>query len=625
MFLVSRWEILATKDPDKTLGQRHIEAVRKYFLDKGEEPRTCSVEGCDREVLVIKNPDGETVEFDKCIFHVDKENEYWIENYYRDDYESYKKRRDEAIEKEEPFDEDFQIEWNEKLVAQFWELIREFKDIVFDESDTYRKWGILVSIANSYNFSRFVFPKFENIETESDDNTDNVDNESSDSSNIESSLKKDSNFWTTSEGLIFRRQVYFENSTFVDEAKFNGIKFEKEAIFSNSKFFNIVAFTESTFMGNLLFEKAIFLNKTDFENVKVSETEEAIFSESKFFNNSTFERCKMNSSFAKCLFLGEANFNNSKFIRKSDFSLAKFKKKANFKRALFIKIDTDKVNFNNTYFFEETDLDSLNFKGNNIEIDFSDMYSVYPISISLSITGSGSLLFKVPSHYNLLILYNSNLSRFNDICFDGDVENVKFLNINWGKIDGKRFCKDEENRKKRDIFRQIKLALDKQENYIDARKFYALEMWAYGEELKSLLQENQEENSITWKDKLSLYTDIAVYKFYELTSNFGLSWIKPLSFLILFAFLYMVLLKFKFIFSVIPVLLWKSGFYSYTLLIAPIDLLNKFARTIIPIIPGIASMQKEIEGFEFITLLYYSFSAYLIYQFVMAIRRKVRR
>ncbi len=618
---MSQWEILTTDDPNKTLGQRHIEAVRKHFLDKGEEPRTCSVEGCYREVLVIKNPDGKTVEFDKCIFHVDKENEYWIENYYRNDYESYKNRRDEAIEKELPFNEDFKIEWNEKLVAQFWELIREFKDIAFDESDTYRKWGILISTANSYNFSQFVFPKFENIETEYDDDTNDVDGGSSDSSDIESSLKKDSNFWTTSEGLIFKRQVYFENSTFIDEAKFNGIKFVEEATFSNSKFFNKIAFTKSIFERDLLFKESIFLNEADFENVKADE-KPANFSESKFFNYLTFRNCEMNSNFSNCLFLGEANFNNSKFIRKADFSLATFKKKVNFRRAIF---NVNKVTFNNAYFFEETDLDSLNFEGNNIEIDFSDMYSVYPISISLSIKGSGSLLFKVPSHYNLLILYNSNLSRFNNICFDGDVENVKFLNINWGKIDGKRFCKDEENRKKRDIFRQIKLALDKQENYIDARKFYALEMWAYGEELKSFLQENQEKNSITWKDKLTLYTDIAVYKFYEWTSNFGLSWIKPLSFLIFFSFLYMVLLKFKFIFSVIPVLLWKSGFYSYTLLIAPIDLLNKFARTIIPIIPGIASMQKEIEGFEFITLLYYSFSAYLIYQFVMAIRRKVRR
>jgi len=152
---VSQWEILATDDPNKTLGQRHIEAVRKYFNDN---PPICSVEGCNREVLVIKNPYGKTVEFDKCIFHVDKENKYWIENYYRDDYESYKKRRDEAIEKEEPFDEDFQIEWNEKLVAQFWELIREFKDIVFDESDIYRKWGL--SVSNTLNFRKFIFPFF---------------------------------------------------------------------------------------------------------------------------------------------------------------------------------------------------------------------------------------------------------------------------------------------------------------------------------------------------------------------------------------------------------------------------------------------------------------------------------
>ncbi|NPB04380.1 MAG: hypothetical protein GXO39_08225, partial [Thermotogae bacterium] len=56
------------------------------------------------------------------------------------------------------------------------------------------------------------------------------------------------------------------------------------------------------------------------------------------------------------------------------------------------------------------------------------------------------------------------------------LEEMRFTNVNWGDMNTERFSPEllrGNPRAARDIYRQIKLALDSQENYIDARKFYA--------------------------------------------------------------------------------------------------------------------------------------------------------
>ncbi len=591
---MSQWEILATDDPNKTLGQRHIEAVRKYFLDKGEKPRTCSVEGCYREVLVIKNPDGETVEFDKCIFHVDKENEYW-----------YKEKTDKINIYNTTI-----LDWNDTLVHQFWELIREFKNVKSDklkDMDDYTKWGILErnfmgNLDKIYRFSSFVFPNFETFVSYTYAENNFKINiafvkpykiETHTQGNFIARAKKNFSFWNSDEPLVFDYNVEFSGAKFIDKAYFPYINFKEKAFFNKVRFLQGSDFSNSVFQDDIHLNDALFLYA--------------------FFNNVKFHK--------------SVNINKSYFENILSFYGAYF---SNHSSLSAKNIVSRNMSFKNARIEGLIQLSSIT----TCEIDLENTVIISSgkivISINKNCTNS-EMTLKFPPSSDGIIITDSDLRTFKLLHFGGNIEDVRFINVNWGEVSKERFCPDiTDYRKKRDIFRQIKLALDKQENYIDARKFYALEMWAYGEELKSLLQENQEENSITWKDKLNLYTDITVYKFYEWTSNFGLSWIKPLFLLITLSILFGSKELIRTIiypyYKMLAEMNFQSFLYGQSLILELISRpLNWIAEQIISIIPGIASMQKEIEGFEFITLLYYSFSAYLIYQFVMAIRRKVRR
>ncbi len=64
--------------------------------------------------------------YQTCIFHCQKENEIWMEN-FNDGYEEYAKRRDKAIQEGKSFDEEFEIKWNEDLIEEFWRKIRAYR------------------------------------------------------------------------------------------------------------------------------------------------------------------------------------------------------------------------------------------------------------------------------------------------------------------------------------------------------------------------------------------------------------------------------------------------------------------------------------------------------------------
>jgi hypothetical protein len=67
----------------------------------------------------------------------------------------------------------------------------------------------------------------------------------------------------------------------------------------------------------------------------------------------------------------------------------------------------------------------------------------------------------------------------------------------------------------------LKLALDSQKDYINANKFYALEMRAYEKQLK---EEGCTKDN--WQDRI-------VFTFHKWISNFGISYIRPLIILML--------------------------------------------------------------------------------------------
>ncbi|NPB02790.1 MAG: hypothetical protein GXO39_00005, partial [Thermotogae bacterium] len=249
----------------------------------------------------------------------------------------------------------------------------------------------------------------------------------------------------------------------------------------------------------------------------------------------------------------------------------------------------------------------------------------------------------------------------------------------------------------RDIYRQIKLALDSQENYIDARKFYALELQAHGRELEGeirrewvrlpsdvrrpigrLVEGNLKvatyivlallllvvlgllvalhqlsiwgayilvgpngfvKNALfflllaaavgglvafvrrysTLQRVANAYQDLLVYYLYGDTANFGLSWVRPFTIFLITVMFYGAIYQLHsagFPYNLLPSPLYDF-FYSFS------DALNSLARPIFP--HFIASQFHNIRGLEFISLIFYVLSGYLVYQTIVGLRRRVRR
>jgi hypothetical protein len=273
---------------------------------------------------------------------------------------------------------------------------------------------------------------------------------------------------------------------------------------------------------------------------------------------------------------------------------------------------------------------------------------------------------------------NCNFEEVNKINITGsNLSEVNFINVNWGKISEERICpifslkkaKAKYISETRDLYRQLKLAHDNQKDYLTANQFYALEMRAYEKQLK---EEGWTKDN--WQDRI-------VFTLHKWISNFGLSYGRPLvgllgltaimaylkygerkSFFlgqivdllhpdrILLAFSYMFLLiiillslvlskeaikKFKdlsnleFTLTFIFLILSAGAFLNLSFQEkSPLLALDRMAETLnIAKVFGSNSTTQghEFQGYKFLYTLYLIISATLIYQFILAIRRRVKR
>ncbi len=613
-----------------------IEETREYLRRIGRELK-CSVKyntkyikngynKCGREVLIIKDKKNNYKIFDKCIFHVKKVNKYWMENY--EEYLEGKKVK--AV-------------WNNDLVVEFWKLIREYREVDARKNN----WGI--KYEKEYNFSYFIFPSFERFNH--DFEFEYVKEEKAYEIEVKYygpprehfgkiflvnekekiiydekiKISADCNFWKKGEYAEFSGYVDFSNCIFLEDVNFEGVYF-LDARFDHCYFLSDAVFSQSYFL-SAYFASSIFLGSVYFDE---SQIQYADFSDARFYSYVSFSLSNLlkgvdfseteffyDVSFVNAYFKDHAKFLNTKFLKNADFSGSEMK------NIYFSNIKCLQTTIN----FQDTLIDSLS----NITIIIGEAIKKDNTKSKLKI-----IFPNVSKNFTVI---DSDFSGFDEVCFDGNIEDVRFINVNWGDVSWKRYCPDVSDiRKRRDIYRQIKLALDKQENYIDARKFYALEMKAYKEqlliELKSEIgriaglirstMKNLKKITDIFPDlfqgirkTLYIFSELVVYLIHEKTSSFGMSWVKPLFWLILIAIFYGFREQVRFyiywcfpegIANVIDTL--SSG-------------LNFLAKQILLILPS--GISKHSEGFEAVTLLYYSFTAYLIYQFVMALRRKVRR
>lgn len=148
----------------------------------------------------------------------------------------------------------------------------------------------------------------------------------------------------------------------------------------------------------------------------------------------------------------------------------------------------------------------------------------------------------------------------------------------------------------RETYRIIKNSFDQVGNSIEANKYFALEMKAYERELK--------ENGGTKSERFLLWVNRA-------TSDYGQNFVRPILILVFFN----LFLAFNvFIYKNANQEVFNSKFLSWIS-----DFLNTFAGLILPF--------KEflIKGHDFLTLIITIINGVLIYQTIVALKRKTRR
>ena len=148
----------------------------------------------------------------------------------------------------------------------------------------------------------------------------------------------------------------------------------------------------------------------------------------------------------------------------------------------------------------------------------------------------------------------------------------------------------------RETYRMIKASFDKEGNTLEGNKYFALEMKAYERELK--------ENGGTKSERFLLWVNRA-------TSDYGQDFIRPILILVFFN-----------LFLAFNVFLYKNAnreVFNSRLLSWISDFLNIFAGLILPF--------KEflIKGHDFLTLIITIINGVLIYQTIVALKRKTRR
>lgn len=169
-----------------------------------------------------------------------------------------------------------------------------------------------------------------------------------------------------------------------------------------------------------------------------------------------------------------------------------------------------------------------------------------------------------------------------------------FENVKWGN--SPNFKCD------RDIFRQLKNAYDKQANYIEANKFYAFEMEAYTKELKEKELKN-------WRE----YAECFLFFAGKTISNHGQNWLLALGWILLFSLL-MFCLHEGYEFN-LDVLINHSE-YSFNAQ----NFWNEFAIFANPFRLDSMGDQKF-----YLSLLHKIVSGFLIYHFIVALRRNTKR
>ncbi|WP_029520147.1 hypothetical protein [Persephonella sp. IF05-L8] len=611
-------------------------------------------------VFVPKEINKDTVVYGTCIFHCKKENEIWMGNYNE--------------------------KWNGNLVNEFWGRIRAYRFAVdykkkWDnfEGTEEEKWEQLKQLLPEetqkefeekenekdknkkfciryffklkedelfYDFRGFVFPCFE--EYFYDVYLGKLDKSIIQTINKEeekiSILKADKNlnFWYHGESLKFESPVDFWHSKFLDKFHLLRVIFKNRVDFSECKFFGDFNISYSYIPYFLCYE-TLFYKKADFIGCKFKDSVKIYGC--KFYDNFDLSESEFDKE-AKFLVYGYYDNKENKveiqnLIINSIYNYSETIRFYGVKVKNLLKITNTSLknfDFNNLDLTEAKDIVFRNVSFDNCilnnihwgdvseeRINIEEKWIPLKNLIRPYISSDDEVETKIDELKEKIT--NNELTKENLI--DRSLRLRVEAYLSHKKLET---LKEEKIIELRDVYRQLKLALDKQEDHITANKFYALEMKAYEKYF-----EQQGWTKDNWQERL-------VFTIHKWVSNFGQSWTKPLMWLFTISFITSFIFQRNYyycMFEEFKVCAEKT-YWSYekgflTAMWEAVKLYFKILELILSpfllSVKNIAEITKTIKG-EFnesnlwiilFLFIYTVASGFLIYQFIVAVRRKVKR
>ena len=430
--------------------------------------------------------------------------------------------------------------------------------------------------------------------------------------------------WSNSKGKIQQFWELFKNELKKDDElhEFDNIKFPISYIYDSFSEFELNSQSElindAQTLKSLSLYNCNFLDKVEIESNNFFYS--LSFSKCEFENNLIFDGDVENLDFSECRFKKELKLvslknthlfiNNSKFKDRIYSWLCSFKelrvKKSTIKYFKFFKCDfyskiglnevtIDRLSLKKCKFDDELYCEFVNVNISSLKIDSVDNISDAVVFFDVTIRRK-------------FLLSNTNFSNYEFHNFDisdaeKNIKNVSFISNNgftifngvkWGDIT-QSFDKSTD----RDTFRQLKYVNEQQGNIIEANKFYSAEMKAYKKELKD-------------KNNKSLWQDRVIFWLNENVSNFSQNWLKPLGWFFLLGLIAFCVSNF------IRISRYFLGEEKFDW----INLINACNEFFVYINPFNTSPGNWNPG---CWLIFKALSVFLIYQFIISLRRQTRR
>ena len=422
-------------------------------------------------------------------------------------------------------------------------------------------------------------------------------------------------------------KCFFKECTFYETYTVsNSITFMSKYLYYQCKFKENVRFKPKTNMQSGVFSNCLFQKKLLASYV--------IFEEQLFCNDITNPYKKMNEiMFVFCNF--KKDFIPTEIDRGSSESFLIDKlildESTFYNKVKILQCTISEVSFYNTTFKDLADFYRSEFTNGNLNNYVTR--DIFEKTDFEGITVFSKAIFKCNINFKYTKFLSNSIFRETEFREELDLkdaiinEKTNFFEIN-KKIDMKV--------SNRETARIIKDSFEKQNNIIEANRFYALEM-------------EERDDELSWK---SDFKEKVVFKFHEWSSEHSQNWILVLFWILVFSMGYSlmnyslscdirentlssIIISFLFIFNAFPLIIenihenkeLKKFFLAFVFLIIGIyvyitnDLLLEMpAKAINPF--SLMDSTYEINGLE---LMFKVVIAYLIYQLIISVRQNTRR